>query len=465
MPNILAYAALALWPLITVLLFRRLPPSRAVIWTILAGYLLLPPLVVLKLTGLPGIDKYTAPVIAAWLYCLIARGERVHFIPEHPVGKVLAVMVLITPFATVLTNGEPVAFTSWLSVPGLGIKDALADFLRQVSLLLAWALARHYIRDATAIRDLLAALVIAMLAYSLPMLIEVRMSPQINVWVYGFFQHSFLQMMRQGGFRPIVFLEHGLWVALMTTLAVMAAVALSRGDGEALRTRWRLAAIYLFVVLVLCKTMGALIYASLLVPVLALASPRWLSRFAVLLAVFALLYPALSLLGMFPAKALVDLAAALSEERSLSLAYRFFMEQQLLDRATEKIWLGWGGWGRNMLYDEISAEPITIPDGRWIIVLGTWGLSGFIAEFGLLCLPIFALARRDNVPLLVTAAMLMLALNVVDLLPNATLTPVTWLFAGGLLGYVEALRKGTTQIQPDREKPAPLAETAPRTLI
>ena len=45
------------------------------------------------------------------------------------------------------------------------------------------------------------------------MLVEVRLSPQINTWIYGFFQHDFIQMMRYGGFRPIVFLPHGLWVA------------------------------------------------------------------------------------------------------------------------------------------------------------------------------------------------------------------------------------------------------------
>jgi hypothetical protein len=35
---------------------------------------------------------------------------------------------------------------------------------------------------------------------------------------------------------------------------------------------------------------------------------------------------------------------------------------------------------------------------------------------------------------------LLLAFNVVDLLPNATLTPLTWLLSGALLGYAEVLR-------------------------
>ena len=43
----------------------------------------------------------------------------------------------------------------------------------------------------------------------------------------GYFQHSFEQMMRAGGFRPIVFLYHGLWVAFLTATAVLAAFTLA----------------------------------------------------------------------------------------------------------------------------------------------------------------------------------------------------------------------------------------------
>ncbi|MEY4305697.1 MAG: hypothetical protein RIT52_1872, partial [Pseudomonadota bacterium] len=38
-PNIIAYIALALWPLVTWLMWRKLTPAQALIWTILGGYL------------------------------------------------------------------------------------------------------------------------------------------------------------------------------------------------------------------------------------------------------------------------------------------------------------------------------------------------------------------------------------------------------------------------------------------
>src|SRR5439155_21163091 len=50
---------------------------------------------------------------------------------------------------------------------------------------------------------------------------EVRMSPQLHVWVYGVRHHAFVQQMRDGGYRPMVFMQHGLMVAMwmaMTSL-------------------------------------------------------------------------------------------------------------------------------------------------------------------------------------------------------------------------------------------------------
>ena len=44
MPNGLAYLMLLLWPMVCLMLFRKLKFERALIWSILGGYLLLPEL-------------------------------------------------------------------------------------------------------------------------------------------------------------------------------------------------------------------------------------------------------------------------------------------------------------------------------------------------------------------------------------------------------------------------------------
>jgi len=88
---------------------------------------------------------------------------------------------------------------------------------------------------------------------------------------------------------------------------------------------------------------------------------------------------------------------------------------------------------------------------------------GYVAEFGLLSLPLWllvreALARGVRVSREVGAVALMLAFNLADLLPNATIIPLTWLMAGALFGHVEGLRRARRE---SRRRPRGAAVPAP----
>jgi hypothetical protein len=306
-------------------------------------------------------------------------------------------------------------------------------------------------------RELLWGIVIGTLLYSLPMLLEVRLSPQVNTWVYGFFQHSFAQMMREGGFRPILFLYHGLWVAFLVTTAVFATCILLRTNTEGGGTlRLALAGLWLFFVLILCKSLGPLVYTLAIAPVILLMPARAQVRLAVLVCALVFLYPVLRGAELVPTEALTRLAADINPDRAQSLDYRFFNEKILLGHAQERGLFGWGSWGRNHLYDLRSGDALTVADGRWIVTLGTWGWAGFVAEFGLLMLPVFLIWWRGagQTPRLTAGLLLILAVNLVDMLPNATITPLTWLFAGALLGWAERREEASEPKLEARIKPA-----------
>ena len=125
----------------------------------------------------------------------------------------------------------------------------------------------------------------------------------------------------------------------------------------------------------------------------------------------------------------------------------------MLDRAYLKPVFGWGSWGRNHILDPVSGNILTVTDGRWIIVIGVYGWVGFLAEFGLLVLPLCllwreAIVKRDNpVSPLIAPLSLILAVNIFDMIPNATLTPLTWMVAGALTGYAEQLRAERLRLQ------------------
>ncbi|OED50626.1 hypothetical protein AB838_01575 [Rhodobacteraceae bacterium (ex Bugula neritina AB1)] len=456
MPNALAYLMLLAWPLVSLILFRRLPLERAILWCIIAGYLLLPPLAEFDLPLVPDMDKFAIPSVMAFLLCTCVLRKPVPLLPRHPTAKLLTLLFVFGVIPTVLTNGEPILFRRIANsdpiifltdqLPGLRWRDLGSVIINQMIVLIPFLLARRYLSTPDAQRELLLALMIGALAYSIPSLIEIRFSPQINVWFYGFFQHDFSQMIRQGGFRPIVFLPHALWLAFLMTSAVLAAVALARASHGKDRLRLALAAAYLFAVLVLCKSLASQAYALAFTPVIALAPLRWQLRVALLLGGIAVAYPVLRNTGLVPTEALVAQAEAISAERAHSLNYRFENEAQLLARAAEKTWFGWGGWGRNLVRHEETGQILSVPDGRWIIVFGTFGWLGYISEMGLLTVPLLLLAQaarrapRGNVSPYAAPIALILAANLMDMLLNATLLPITWMCAGSLLGYAERLR-------------------------
>jgi len=277
------------------------------------------------------------------------------------------------------------------------------------------------------------------------MVLESRLSPQINIWVYGFFQHDFSQSMRGGGFRPMVFMPHGLWVAFFALMAAMSALVTLRqstADGR----HWHLFIwLYLMAVLVLCRSAGPMVYALGLTPLILIAPRRIQVLVAALLAVLVITYPLLRGAHLVPIYDIVDFAERINPERGDSLRFRTDNEEALLVRAMEKPWFGWGGYGRNLIFDPYDGRLLTVPDGGWIIVLGAYGWAGYIAQYGLLVLPLILIGREA---LLSRSAAfspwgagiaLIYAANLVDLLPNNTLIPFTWLMAGALLGWAEVL--------------------------
>jgi hypothetical protein len=326
------------------------------------------------------------------------------------------------------------------------VRDVLSALTLQAIILMPFLLGRKYLATETAIRSLLSALMSGILVYSVLCIFEVRFSPQLNIMVYGFFQHDFSQTFRGNGYRPFVFLEHGLWLALLVLTALLATAALARTADVTQRTKYGVATIYIFVVLSICKSLASFAYGLVFVPLVFLASPRTLVKLALCLALVATIYPMLRNSGLIPTDDILALANKINPERADSLAYRFMNETELLERAGDKSLLGWGGWGRNLVHDGETGELITIPDGRWIIAFGTYGWLGYISEFGLLALPILLLGaeafrrKGEDISLYAAVLALMVGINMFDLLLNATLTPLTWLMSGAVLGHTEIRR-------------------------
>jgi len=138
-------------------------------------------------------------------------------------------------------------------------------------------------------------------------------------------------------------------------------------------------------------------------PVMLLVPARAQVRLAAVVAIVALTYPMVRSFNLIPLDTVVQQAAEISgPDRAHSHNYRFQDELQPLARAAEKPLFGWGGWGRILI--------------RYIQRNQSATLAPYIGPVSLV-----------------------LGVTMMDILLNATLTPITWLAAGAVRGYIEKL--------------------------
>ena len=443
-PNWISYAALLIWPVIVICLYKTRPPTQATIATILGALLLLPSGTAIKIQMIPALDKNSIPNLCAFAGCLLLV-RRKKTLRHFGTVEILAGLYVVGPFLTSLLNNDPIIRGNAI-LPGVGGYDGFSATLARSLFFLPFFLGRRFLCTADDSEEIIRALVFSGLLYSLPALFEIRMSPQLSTWIYGYLPSSFLIEQRYGGFRAVVFMANGLTLAFFFMTSFLAALTLWRMPSPSGYLPSGSIMFYLGLVVVLCKTAGALVYSTIIGPLLLWTQPKSQLRVAVVLVSVSLLYPTLRLANLFPDQALVNVAASFDQQRADSLKFRFDQEQLLLTKALERFWFGWGRYGRNRVYDDESGRDLSVTDGAWILALGQFGFLGFLAEFGLLALPVFRsisafrlLKSKGEKAYFATLAVI-LALTVVEQIPNASISPWTWLLAGTLLGRTEALQ-------------------------
>jgi hypothetical protein len=474
-----AYVVLLVFPLVVVALFRKLPLQHALIWSIVSGYLILPSsdVVFIDLPVVPALDKNFLPAVVAAIMCYslmrkaarterhsVARGGKPRvpsnvlpgWLPRSYLGIILIVMMMIGAIASVLTNGDRLIYGD-TSLPGQRPYDAMAGVLGAFVIILPLLLGRKFLSDDAGHMNLLKIVCVAALAYSLLAVIEIRLSPQLNRLVYGFFPHEWVQHIRPGGFRPVVFLDHGLKLGIFFAVALVATGILMRSSKSGQRLGYALAMVYLLAVLFLSNNLGAMLIAMALVGVVIFFPIRLQLTSATVIAAIVLTYPILRGADLAPTETVVNLADRIDSDRAGSLQFRFDNEDILLEKANERPLFGWGQWGRWRVFDE-DGTNVAVSDGEWVITIGEFGWFGYIARFGLFCFPIIALAlarRRHALGLATTGVVLMVSANLIDLLPNSDPSPIIWLAAGALMGRLEAKSQTSSDLDDVAETQAP----------
>lgn len=441
MQNVTTIFALCSWPIVSAILFMRLPFRAAAVWTVMGAQLLLPVGAFIKIEMIPVFDKASIPNLCLLVGCLLSGAKRG---VARKIGwtEVFLAVLIVGPIITSELNGDVLTIGDRV-VAGVGIYDAISTVQSAVIGLIPFFVGRWYFRDEASTIVLFKILVLAMSLYAVLLLFEVRFSPQLHNWVYGYYPSDFIQEVRSGQYRPMAFMGHGLTAARFVLLAFLASICLWAIPAGPKRRFPRITA-FLGVMIFFCRTFSVYLYGMLLGPMVAFARPRLQIRVAVLVAALALLYPTLRAFDIFPTKIFLESAAGVSEDRAGSLQVRFENEDRLLTHALERPFFGWGRFGRSRVYNEYGKDD-SVTDGQWIIAIGQFGLFGFAAQFGLLCIGIFrsrramAMIETSRDRRLLATLTVMMALTVIDLLPNSGLEPWTWLMCGALVGRTDAL--------------------------
>lgn len=466
----MAPLALILWLVVAPFFFASLPAVSALLWAVLVPYLFLPEAYGINLPGLPDIDKTAAITIGLMVGFLFYRDKFNAALKQTPtilVGRSFQKVVVlclcligVSIFGSVLNNSEALRFGPTF-LPGMRPWDIISALAGTALYITPFFFARRYLATPETHRALLYVLVVTGLVYSLLMLIEFRLSPQLHAWVYGYHQHSWVQHIRDG-FRPKVFLQHGLWVGFFMFQVTIAAAALWKIE-KTPQFLW--AGVWLFFILMISRNLGAFAIGLLALAAFFGTWSKMQVRLGVIFALAIVFYPMLRQAQVIPLQQILEVAGNISEDRAGSLLYRLDNEDALLERAFIKPFTGWGGYGRDRIYNELG-QDLAISEGRWIQTISLRGWIGYIGFFGLLAAPVVffpIVRRRKAIPPETIALMLIAVGNFIYMVPNSTLTPVSWLIFGALAGFVQYDSAAKEPENPEQvSRPAPGANSYTR---
>lgn len=420
------------WIPVILLLFAKMKAHRAAVAGFLLAWMFLP-WHTYVITGIPNYNRISATCLGVLLGILLF---------DRPVLKQfrfraidLPVLGLcVVPFFTSLSND-------------LGAHDGQSAMLYKIMTWgIPWFVGRLYLTRPANMRDMMLGIFLGGLLYIPFVMYEFIMSPRLHRLVYGFHAHSFAQAKRGGGYRPVVFMEHGLMTAMWLMSATFCGLVMTfsgyfKNQFPRYKTLLYGGTTVLFITTVFNRSAGAffmLFFASGLFMVSRLLKQRWPLMLPIIIAV---LYMFTRGTGLWDGQNLIDQANRFSDaERAGSLAFRINMETILIERAMERPLLGWGRWRRSFVRDE-DGNIISVPDGLWVLALGQEGILGVVFMTLTLSLPILIALRRfppaawqDPQIVILTALPILLGVYLMDNLLNNMFNPAFLLAAGGLAG-------------------------------
>ena len=405
-------------------LYRR----RGIAWALVFGWLLLPSRVGVNFSGLPPFDEYVSIVVGTLGATCLFETRRLLAVRPSLIDIPMVVWCAV-PIASAVTNG-------------LGLYDGLSGAVQQG---LIWGgpylVGRVLFSTPVGMDTLARAIVLGAVFYVPLCLIEMRLSPQINVWVYGYRTNPFHTTNRLGGYRPQVFMTHGMVCGLFMMAAAVVAIWMTarKRFGLILGAPAWIVSGGLLVLSLLCRSIGAMGLGLVVGGALGLlVTTRWKIGFlAIVIAIPT--YVGVRAFDLWYPQQLIDVVSHIDPNRARSLEGRLLPERELAERAMQKALFGWGIGGGYRTTDDWG-DHATAVDPLWIIAFGRHGVVGLAALYGMLLVPVWCAVRRVSADDLlgvgagVAAIAAVVLMSAMDTLANGFPSPVYLAGVGALAG-------------------------------
>jgi len=413
--------ALYIWLPISIYLFFKYPAQRAAMLGFIGAWMFLPQGYI-SISPLPDYDRMAAACYGIFVGAMIFDAPR------------------LTTFRPSWIDIPIILFC--LSLPVTQVANGISPISPTFNQIVVWGapyfVGRLYFNNLDGLRKLAIGIVIGGLIYIPFCLVEGVMGPLLHEKVYGYNAFDdWSQARRFGGWRPVVFMNHGLMTAMWMLTATLTGLWLwkTKVIKKIKGKPFKPLVFFLLLVFINCRSTGA--WVLLLFGWLVLVACSFLkTNFPMLLLVaIAIFYLSVAVTGSATAEQLTDpLRAIFPEDRIASVYFRLINEEILGEHARNKMLLGWGASGGNRVGDAVT-------DSLWIIVFGVQGVVGIITWAAALLLPVIRFCARYPAsswkhPKVAPAAVLAVCLNLyfIDCLLNAMINPVFTLVAGGLSG-------------------------------
>jgi len=415
------YFVITAWAPVALSFFSKLDPRKAIVTTLILGWLFLP-IFTQKVPGLPDVSKTMLISLAAFLgVFFFATKDLINF--KFSACDLLPIAWIICPYFSSTQNG----LGSYS-----GMSAALGQFI-------AWGipyfLGRVYFSELSSQRLLAIGILLGGLIYIPFCLYEIRMSPQLHLMFYGFFPHSFIQTYRYGGWRPQVFMQHGLMLGMWMTSASLMGIWFYKR--KMLKGSYASFAILALVVTtILCKSTLSILLLIFGTALLFLTVKCQSKALIIVAALIPIFYIGLRSTGTWSAQELVSYSEALvGERRADSVATRIKSESLLLEYIHKRPLFGRGRG------NHAPSDRKILTDGRWIIVFGAYGWVGLFTVYFTIFLSVLKFCSNYPVsewkhPLVAPSAALTILIIIysIDSLFNAFINPLIITAIGGLLG-------------------------------